>query len=1618
MTVKTIGVNVTGYNEVKRLTTEVNTLKSSLIDVSNVSKGIGKNFQSLFSSFDTKKAQKGADNLNRLIKNTQKQTDDLQKNLKNIDNGVSFVKTLTALKEFGSSIEGLIGKVKQLSLEMARLGGVSPAEKLLGGFKSLNSELSKFPLAVARTVGTGLTSSISSAINFAQTQARVALSSIRKEAEELGDSIELYRTNLRALGVDDKVINRDAKQLGDYGRSTVYDAGNLLKVASTLRAFGREDSVDLTKSLAGLTAMTRNPNESIEHVLQQLQDTLASGKVYQADLRIMRQWFNAQGQAKVNEKLLEIARSKGYDSVVSATRSGDISSEELLSVIQEVGNELQSLATTIATPRQAVDNLRESLANALAYDGYDEDGNIIEAPLKKLYNSVAQLTQGVTNVINTDRFANNLKRFGDSVSQTIDRVKGYANQWNDWYGGAFLDSFENFWSTFYSIVSSGQYGDIPNRFTEEMLNLGAMMGERLGSFTQSFIRNSGNYINSLTRAFGELGRSALLEGVNEIIDVYDTILNVSVDTGALRLLGDSVYLFFKNVNDILTLPSVLEGGQEIVESLRFYFDELIQFVRYLTRETTLVKNSLGVVKDLIDFFTDVLSEFRKVDSNTYNRAFDNVRKAIKKLLDGLATVYKELIGGAIRFLGSDAGDRVLNRLVDIVLNINKAVGNFVKNVGHGDYEKGFETISNFFLTLLELKTSVLQIAGNFPRSFVAGAVILSVVKHAVNLFSALKSIGELFKSFKQVKFMSAEDIRNYYNPKPQAARSENGFKVDRKAFNKHVPKETRHYTAPTQEVVVDSPKAYRFNRQSTQDLQKSFDSLEKTSKSLVENSKTIDQGSSELLSSVRSSGSKIRGAMSASVNKIRDFSKSPMFKQGAMALGGFALHGLNGVIQGSSLSDNVKGTAGFLSSIGEGALLGGSIGGLWGAVGGGAVGLTLGALNLVNAKKQAEEEAKLSTKDLAEQIRYEIEQRGQITRDIMRSYALSLEQGSTFNNLLATSQYIQNLASNANSTIEQQMQNLGLNFKAVPDSINQSFVELNGKLVSWQELKDQTGIEDDSVLLGYLQQLSVSVGQSKLKLFGSDGTLLAEVNNFTAEQETRNQEQISTFKSTLEKLGASTASLGEVSLAKISKFNQEIENVLKGDYNTKEENKTAILEAIGGINADLKNKLVNEPIENLRNIAKDLLDQGIKAERGASEEKSALMEEITKNLLEAEKLTEDEIKNRVKELSSKTVEELREELTKSQSENVKSTAKKGDGKKLFDVKELEDKANQIDEAIKKSAGERAKQTYKDIVDELNANGLDLGKELDITKKGSNGVGLGAGGSAFKSVMEELGIVDEKLQTAIIERMKKTGESLGEALNSVKENEGLSEGAVEAVKLEANNYVQSIIKMYEEGKISLSEAKTLIEQSGADVTNIDLTSLSEKGKEVVRSLEKTRDNSKNKLSDIAKKSNVEVDSVDLTSLNNAKADLQASLQASADNAAREIQNIKASVDNTRTQVSTQPTKKESKRKESGGLVTPFYRATGGVVWKPRGTDTVPTMLTEGEFVLRKRVVDSLGLGFVRRLNAYGKGALETSQGKTVINNYYNTNNAKVTQNVNNRSEYLNGMSNLDKLMRYV
>ena len=121
----------------------------------------------------------------------------------------------------------------------------------------------------------------------------------------------------------------------------------------------------------------------------------------------------------------------------------------------------------------------------------------------------------------------------------------------------------------------------------------------------------------------------------------------------------------------------------------------------------------------------------------------------------------------------------------------------------------------------------------------------------------------------------------------------------------------------------------------------------------------------------------------------------------------------------------------------------------------------------------------------------------------------------------------------------------------------------------------------------------------------------------------------------------------------------------------------------------------------------------------------------------------------------------------------------------------------------------------------------------------------------------------------------------------------------------------------------------------------------------------------------------------------------------------VTDVSKIVESIPNNVSTEKKLPKSITPAMGGLI---YRAGGGSIFKRRGTDTVPAMLTPGEYVHNKRAVSAFGIDFMRKVNNLDmRGAMNelmhragnmanVNRGTHIINNY--NNNQRVVINNSN------------------
>ena len=89
----------------------------------------------------------------------------------------------------------------------------------------------------------------------------------------------------------------------------------------------------------------------------------------------------------------------------------------------------------------------------------------------------------------------------------------------------------------------------------------------------------------------------------------------------------------------------------------------------------------------------------------------------------------------------------------------------------------------------------------------------------------------------------------------------------------------------------------------------------------------------------------------------------------------------------------------------------------------------------------------------------------------------------------------------------------------------------------------------------------------------------------------------------------------------------------------------------------------------------------------------------------------------------------------------------------------------------------------------------------------------------------------------------------------------------------------------------------------------------------------------------------------------------------------------------------------KNKAMGGFITPIYRAIGGTA---RGIDTVPAMLSPGEYVVKSSAVSKAGLGVLNALNHGDLGFAARSLGARFSNSWNNSRSYASTVNNNQKT----------------
>ena len=1476
MAVRTIKVDITGLKEIEKAQKSVSALRDSVLDFEKkLRKMGGKNTSSLSFNvnliLNTDKALKDYLALKKQIESmpirvgstkgdvssSQGSSNTSSSSRPTFDSSYIKVKDqdYQSWRNLHKAVDDVTRSAVGLSGQMVKLGAIAPAKGLLSVFNSLNGTILDMQKNLMGLVGNGIKGALGSLVSGGVNGIRNSIGQLKNEANDLGDAMQVYRINMQALGFDEKTTNKSIKRLGDYGKSTVFDATDLLEQASTYTAYGRKDAEQIVKGYAGLLAQTKNPIEGMRTVTEQTSQMLASGVLNQQDYKFIRQRLSALGASKLNAELQKLAESKGADSIISATKKRLISADEYLDVVNRLGNDdtFQSLVNSIITPRQAIANLKETLSNLLVFDDIDEEGNTKPGALNRVYVATRDFIKGITDIVGTDKFKDYVAKLGNAIGDTIQSVNHFGVAWKLAFSKSFLDGIEKFASSFKSGVQGLNVGKEFFDITKSVLNVLNTTGRELGTTTKEIVKS----ISELTKGIVDIGAQLITSGfprvVRGVVDIYTNLAKLAVSSGGATAYTDVLLSVTNAINTIIKSvnPSILKS---VFDSIVNFVESVSSVVTKIATRTNIFKEIANVLKGVIDALSSIVNQVGTFNAGQVNKALEGLRNAILGIVEGIKPLIVELAKGAISALASNSAQRFFQAVIGFVKAVAGAIRSTLVAIG-GSVEGGIKKILDFFTLVTNFASGVASLLGGLGKYLILGFIGTKFLSWATNIIYSLSTVATAMNAVSGGKV----------NPLGLA----NAFGSD------------ALMRAGTTSRNVGSGGAY-------------LSGMSRVAKNSTTGFSRVARNNAR-----HSANMKGLGFIGAQVG----------------------LDLANNALQGSNASQGFKDFGNIASSTASWALTGAGIGsfipGIGTALGAGIGGLTgfiaglLGANNQKDerarqeklAKEEASKQAEVQAKETLESHMASVKQLAEETANIRNSFFKSISSSSGISESLSTaSAYIDSLQNSTGKSLESTLRDLNIKTATVPKGIENFYVKIGDKIKSWSELKESSGIQDDARLLQSLQLVKSTLGEKYVEFLDSEGNKVAEaVETLTKEESTRQSTNLDAYKAQLTKAQLSVKSGVDFLFKDITTITEEIDNVLKSrNFANNGEKAKAITEALEKAGIDTT-EFVKLSISDQIAKATELVKQG-KLQGGTREQQTIALAES--------------IKEKLGDTATKYTEILKNGLWDD----------------LNTLNQMLDSADFVSKLPRTEENQVRIDAFKESVAKLIKDGV-----LKVEEG--------------QALLDKAGIKDVSA-------------------------EGLKNG-VNEFKLSVTNGLSDAQKKFLEGTGIIG---------GVDIPGIATAGISAS----VTGLK---------------------DAV-ATSINSAIAKLDEAIANAKQ--ANDWDEVNALANERRV------TEYASRRYQSGGII-PEYHSKGlpvGINWQPKGTDTVPTMLTPGEYVLRKKAVDSLGTNFLNNLNRFGVNALQSVAKSTIINNVYNTNNAQISQNIDNKSQYLNGMFGLDKLMRYV
>lgn len=340
---------------------------------------------------------------------------------------------------------------------------------------------------------------VSSAIGSAVGSIKGSLGEMVGELNSSKKAWDTFDGNLSKLGWGKDQINQAKEAMQDYATKTIYSASDMASTFSQMAAIGRKDSGELVEAMGGLAASAENPKQAMKSLSQQMVQALAKPKISWQDFRVMMEQAPAGMSAVAKEMGLSL------NELITKIQAGQVKTEDFAEAFKRAGMSMQDMATSYKTIDQALDGLKETLANKLkpAFDALSKAGiKALEAIMNQLdkidFNKLATSLEEVLNKIDFNAIVEKIASF---VSTSVAKIKEF---WQGFSNTSAISDFKNalneVWEAIKKVASALSGGDMAS-FGEKIGNALSIASTAIQSFAKVVQSLSPEQIRAIASAF-------------------------------------------------------------------------------------------------------------------------------------------------------------------------------------------------------------------------------------------------------------------------------------------------------------------------------------------------------------------------------------------------------------------------------------------------------------------------------------------------------------------------------------------------------------------------------------------------------------------------------------------------------------------------------------------------------------------------------------------------------------------------------------------------------------------------------------------------------------------------------------------------------------------------------------------------------------------------------------------------------------------------------------------------------------------------------------------------------------------------------------------------------------